>query len=290
MTNEVTIACPLCNKKSNLSVVKKLNEFSYRHCTDCDFIFIDNTVLAEIDNGKQVFQYQQEYWREELEAAKERSWGSAIARMSECLHYCKIPINRFIDIGTGPGYFLDAIDHFLPNSSDKFYGWEIFPPGKEFQTTHANYITHDLTGINIKFQAGLCMEVIEHITPKQVYDLMRNLRDKIDECACFIFNTGLVEYVLKEDMDYMDPIKRGHICIWSVKALNKLLNDLGYACYPIGKKTWAVAVEYKGNNNPNEIIPDRIWSMLPENRKILEDKQSGSVIRILGLESARAYL
>jgi hypothetical protein len=283
--------CPLCQKKTGMPLIKKVNDFSYHHCTDCDFIFIDKEILDEIDKGKQVFKYQHDYWQEEVHAARERSWGSSIARMSECFHYCRIPISRFIDIGTGPGYFLDAVDHFLPASSERFFGWELYPPEKEFRTSHKNYITGEFAGINARFQAGLCMEVVEHITPKQVYNLMRDLRDKIDNGAFFIFNTGLVEYVLKEEMDYLDPIKRGHICIWSVNALNVLLNDLGYYCYPIGKKTWAVAVEYNTNKQDRNFDPidNRIWSILPENRKILEDKESGTVIQILGLESARAY-
>lgn len=291
-TQKYKSQCPLCQNRNALPLIKSIKEFSYHHCLDCDFIFIDEEILSRIDGGEHLFKYHDEYWKEELESAKERAWGSAIARMSECFHYCRIPISKFIDIGTGPGYFLDAVDHFLPDSSKLFYGWEIYPPLKKFQTKHENYHTCDLANINLNFQAGLCMEVIEHITPNQVYNLLRDLKDKIDDGAFFIFNTGLVEYVLKEDLDYLDPIKRGHICVWSVKALNILLNDLGYFCHPIGKKTWAVGIEYKAKKeaNSDENIVNRIWSILPENRKILEDKNSGTVIKILGLESARAYL
>src|SRR5687768_4948581 len=96
--------CPLCQNSKALSLIKKVKGFSYHHCLECDFIFIDEEILNRIDNGEHVFKYQNEYWKEELEAAKERAWGSAIARMSECFHYCRIPISRFIDIGTGPGY------------------------------------------------------------------------------------------------------------------------------------------------------------------------------------------
>lgn len=285
------IQCPLCKKTMGMSLIKKIAAFSYHRCPNCDFIFINDEVLQQIDNGTQVFEYQEEYWKDELESAKERAWGVAIARMSECFHYCKIPIQRYIDVGTGPGYFLDAIDHFLPDSSNQFFGWEIYPPKKEFQTKHKNYFNYPLADINIKFQAGSCMEVIEHITPKQVYNLMDNLKHKLDDGAFLIFNTGLVDYVLKEDMDYLDPVRRGHICVWSVKALNILLKDLGYSCYPLGKKTWAVGIEYRAKNagNGENSIDGRIWSILPENKKILEDKNSGTVIKILGIESARAY-
>ncbi len=286
------IHCPLCQTTRARSLIKKINNFSYHHCLACDFIFINTDILQDIDNGKKVFEYQHEYCEEELDSAKQRSWGSSIARMSECFHYCKIPINNFIDIATGSGYFLDAVEHFLPDSSKRFFGWEKYPPEKEFQTKHDNYITSDLSEINVKFQAGLCIEVIEHLTPKQVHSLLHDLRDKIDEGAFFIFNTGLVDYVLKEDMDYLDPLRRGHICAWSVTALNILLHDLGYTCYPIGTKTWAIGIEFKAvRHEPNnEDIINRIWSILPENRKILEDESSGGVIKILGLESARAYL
>ena len=39
----------------------------------------------------------------------------------------------------------------------------------------------------------------------------------------------------------------------------------------------------------NVNIQDRIWSVLPENLKILNDKNMGSVLRVLGLETARVY-
>ncbi|MEO7802885.1 MAG: class I SAM-dependent methyltransferase, partial [Ginsengibacter sp.] len=292
MTDESIITeCPLCHKIKGITLLKKIEKFSYHHCPDCDFIFIDQDILHDIDDGKLVFEHKHDYWEEELNSAKHRAWGSAIARMSECFHYCRIPINNFIDIGARSGFFLDAVTHFLPDSSNKFFGWEKFPPQKELQTTHENYLIADLSNINKKFQAGLCMEVIEHLTPKQVYSLLYDLRAKIDEGSFFIFNTGLVEYVLKEDSNYLDPVKRGHICIWSVKALNILLNDLGYTCYSVGQKTWAVGIEYKTKDEDllDRNIINRIWSILPENAKILEDEHSGTVIKILGLESARAY-
>lgn len=284
-----TVQCPLCRTVKDRPLIKKVDRYSYHQCIECDFIFIDYDILNSIDNGKPVFQYHQTYWKQELEAAKERSWGPAMARMSECFHYCRIPINSFIDIGSGPGYFLDAVNHFLPASSNKFFGWEKYPPQAEFQTKHQNYFTSDLKEINIQFQAGLCMEVIEHLTPKQVYNLMLDLANKTDDGAFFIFNTGLTDYVLKEDMDYLDPVTRGHISIWSVRSLNILLNELRYSCYAIGKKTWAVGIEYKGTKQQENNIDSRIWKVLPENSKVLEDASSGSVIKILGLESARAY-
>lgn len=291
MIDENKIECPLCQETTTMLLIKKVEAFSYHHCPECDFIFIDKEILDDIDNGRQVFEHLNKYSAKELETAKERAWGSAIARMSECLHYCRIPVDRFIDIGTRSGYFLDAVTHFLPDGCNRFFGWENDPPDKEFQTTHDNYFTSDLSDINEKFQAGLCMEVIEHFTPKQVYSLLHDLKDKLDDGAFFIFNTGLVKYVLEEDIDYLDPVERGHICAWSVKALNILLNDLGYTCYPIGQKTWAVGIEYNAKNSAikDESIVNRIWKILPENRKILEDKNSGTVIKILGLESARAY-
>ena len=109
--------------------------------------------------------------------------------------------------------------------------------------------------------------------------------------ACYIFNTGLTDYVRREDIGYLDPLCRGHISIWSVTALGAVFAPHGFRVHPIPGKSWAVLVEYGGESSPGgRAITDRIWTPCPENRKILDDPETGSLMYILGIDTARAYL
>lgn len=280
--------CPCCGKSTNKHI-KNISGYDYFQCANCKLIFIDSQYIDKIDNGVNIVKYDYEYWENELSSAKDRSYGEALARMAEVFYYCRIPIKKYLDIGTGAGYFLDAVEKYLPNNANLFYGVEKFPPPLEFQTKSPNYITGDISDINIKFDAGICMEVLEHLTPKMVRSLLEDLAKISNPGAFYIFNTGLQEYVLNENIDYLDPVKRGHILSYSIEAVNLISKGLGFAVLPISGKTWAFALEYKSHANNNENIESRIWSALECNLNILSDKDMGSVLRILGLETSRAY-
>jgi SAM-dependent methyltransferase len=251
---------------------------------------MDTQDLARIDAGFQTVKYEEGYWKMELSSAKERSYGAALARMAEAVHYCKRPIQRFLDIGTGPGYFLDAIGKLLPEHADVFFGIELFPPDVEFRTTAKNYIIGDLGDLKDKYDCGICIEVIEHLTPVMLDGLLNKLAAASNPGALYIFNTGMPEYVRKEDIGYLDPTRRGHLVSYSHKAMSLMGGKYGFTMHPIHGKTWAFVLEFTGGNaTPPEDIRDRIWQALPQNLAILRDSTMGDVLRILGQETSRAY-
>jgi hypothetical protein len=279
--------CPLCGGTER-PVFSTVAGYRYHACEDCDFLFIAPDLLARIDAGLRLRSYDSAYWAAELPAARERSWGPALARVAEVLLYCRVPVARFIDIGTGPGYLLDALAHFLPRSRAIFHGVELFPPAPEARTSHPNYLAGRLAAAPGPFQAGSCIEVIEHLTPRMVAALARELAGIAAPGACFIFNTGLTDYVRREDAGYLDPVERGHITVWSVPAARRVFGPLGFEVHAIPGKTWAFVAEYR-RPAPAGSLTDRIWTALPENLGILRDEQAGSVLHILGLETSRAY-
>jgi SAM-dependent methyltransferase len=253
-------------------------------------LFIDEEYLKEIDAGFNIVKYEEGYWREELESAWQRSYGPALARIAEAIYYCRIPIIRFLDIGTGPGYVLDAIAKLLPDNADIFYGVEKFPPETQFRTKSKNYIVGDLGDLTEKFDCGICMEVIEHLTPNMLTDIFKKLAKVSNPNALYIFNTGMPEYVLNEDMDYLDPTRRGHLVSYSLKAIDLLAGKFGFSTHEIPRNTWAFALEYSGKSEPSpQAIGERIWTALEYNLNILTDKNMGSVLKVLGLETSRAY-
>jgi 2-polyprenyl-3-methyl-5-hydroxy-6-metoxy-1,4-benzoquinol methylase len=242
-----------------------------------------------MDEGASIVKYEEAYWNAELKSARERSYGPALARMAEALYYCKRPVQKFLDIGTGPGYFLDAVAKLLPAHAALFYGVELFPPEPHLRTQSKNYITGDIGALKDKYDCGMCIEVIEHITPNMLNDLLQKLAAVSNPGALYIFNTGMPNYVLNEDIDYLDPVRRGHIVSYSLKAMALIAAKYGFTAHEIIGKTWAFVLEYDATANPAEDIRDRVWNALPHNLDILCDPEMGSVLRVLGLETSRAY-
>src|SRR6185295_16021695 len=142
--------CPVCYS-TDIKLLKEITKISYYNCRSCDVIFIAPEFLAGIDAGKGLVNYTESYWQEELSAARERSWGSALARVAEVFLYARVPIKRFIDIGSGPGYLLDAIQYHLPSSTDIFYANEIFPPPEAYCTSSKNYFKGNLPEFEFTF-------------------------------------------------------------------------------------------------------------------------------------------
>jgi hypothetical protein len=281
--------CPVCFSNET-QLFTEVAGMLYYTCNFCEVIFISPEVLAQIDAGKGIINYTENYWKEELSAARERSWGSALARVAEVFLYARIPIKKFIDIGTGPGYLLDAIQFHLPSSADIFYGNEIFPPPGEYCTSSKNYLKGRLREFEFTFDAGSCIEVIEHLTPAMVRTLFNDLAIQSKANSIYIFNTGLSQYIKNENINYLDPYVRGHIMGWSLKGLQTLTKSSGFRIFSIPGKAWAFIAEYRPDHNLEKNLTDRIWRALPENTNVLKDKKTGELLYILGLDTARAYV
>lgn len=270
---------------------KNIQQYDYYICEKCRSIFIDPEIMERLDNDEdfQLREYNMDYWEREMQDSKNRSHKEALARMAEVVYYSRISIKHFLDIGGGPGYFLDAVGKYLPNNKDIFYTIETFPPEERFCTKSNNYYTTGYSSLPVKFDAGMCIEVIEHLTPKMLKGILKDLANVSNDGASYIFNSGQPDYVLYEDEQYLDPLVRGHIASYSLLALEKLAKPLGFSVYPIIGKRWACVIEYNSIRKKGEELRDSIWTALPENLDILRDPEMGEVLLLLGLETARAY-
>ena len=278
------LACPVCSAW-NTRLHTTVDGFNFYDCNECQSISIEPRILEEIDAGTFVRSYDNDYWQNELASAKGRSWGAALARVAEVLLYAKQPVVSFIDIGTGPGFLLEALDVYLPESRGVFWGVEAYPPPQH--SIHPNYWVGRLGEMDRKFQAGCCIEVLEHLTPKMAQSLAFEMASRSDPGAVYIFNTGLPEFVKKEDPSYLDPVRRGHIVSYGLKGVRHLFEPAGFSVIPLPGKVWAFLLEY-ADPDPKPII-DRIWYAHEWNKAILNDQKMGTVMYVLGIESARAY-
>ena len=283
-----SFSCPICDRGAG-RIIAEVAGHTYALCSGCGSISIERETIERLDAGGSLVEYDQGYWANELPAARERAFGHALARMSEAIHYARVPISRFLDVGSGPGFFLDAVARYLPSRKEHFFGVEKFPPPPEQRTSSPNFFVGDVADLAFRVDGGICIEVAEHLTPKTLRGLLAALAKVSTPGALFVFNSGMPEYVLKDDLAYLDPKQRGHIVSYSLDAVRLLSRELGFTVLPIRGKTWAYVLEFQSSARANEDVRSRIWSAKPENLELLTDPEMGSVLRILGLETARAY-
>lgn len=283
------IDCLICNTMPAV-FYKKISGINYYECSHCTTLFADPAFLEKVDTHK-INNYEEEYWKNEMSAARERSFGSSLQRVAEVFLYSRIPIKKFIDIGSGPGFLLDALKVVLPASEKTFYASELFPPSEKYRTKHLNYCIGTVGDIPFKFDAGTCIEVIEHLTPTILDSMIEQLAKKSNENAIFYFGSGQPFYVKNEDPEYLDPLERGHIVSYSLKGLSKIFNKHGFNIIPLPGRDWAFLAEFgtKAVPNADELL-NRIWTALPENIGILKDPIFGPLMHTMGIESARCYL
>jgi hypothetical protein len=278
--------CPVCTSQSHVHT--RAGGFEYFSCSGCGILHVENAVLREIDAGMQIVKYSPEYWEMELFAAEERSRSVGVIRLAEAIFLCRRPVQSVIDIGTGTGRLLEQFERLLPNNSKHIWGVELFPPPIHQRTESSQYVVGTVSSMSPRiFDAGLCMEVVEHLTPLMVHGMLTEIANRSNEGACYVVNTGLADFVRNEDPGYLDPVKRGHIVAWTVAAFNILGKPLGLTATSLPGRSWAFLLEKTVNAQD---IESRLYAPLIENMQFLADgKQGMSLLSTAAAEAARGY-
>lgn len=281
--------CLVCNSLKT-EFFRAVDSVNYFDCNGCESLFADPDFVSNLQSNNS--HYGDTYWQDEVVSSRERSFGSSINRVCEVFLYSRIPIKRFIDIGTGPGYLLDALSVLAPNHKSLFYGCEVFPPPPQFRTGHDNYKIGSISDLEGKFSAGVCIEVIEHLSPSILKALIKELAGMAEDGAIFYFNSAQPTFVKNVDPNYLDPFIRGHIVSYSLKALKEIFAVYGFNLIELPGRDWCFLVEYKAESRllGSDGLLTRLWTALPENVSILKDNGFGPLMYTMGLESARCYL
>ncbi|WP_445146027.1 class I SAM-dependent methyltransferase [Dyella sp. Tek66A03] len=264
----VKIDCPVCEKKAAAKPYRVIDGFSYFDCNACGSLFIDPNVLAKVDRGESLRTYDDAYWAAELESARQRSRSDGLVRAGEAILYARSEVKRFLDVGAGPGYLLDQLSAMLPRHADLFHAVEMFPP--EGHSRHPNYTVGAVGDLVDAFDAGVCIEVVEHLTPKMLTGLVEQLARVSHENTLWLFNTGLHNYVRNEDPGYLDPLGRGHIVSYSLPGLQKIFEPKGFRISAIPGKSYAFLAEF-GPTSTEPGFSERFYSPVPNNRHLLEE-------------------
>lgn len=265
---------------------REVSGYAYFECEGCGLIQIDPKTIDRIDNGEPVIAYADGYWQNEMATARERAYGVALARAAEVFLLARRPIDRFLDIGTGSGTFLDAIARFLPDISDRFHGVELFPPPEADRTPQKNYrVGHARDYPAAFFDGGMCIEVFEHLTPCMVDGILAAIGTISRDGACYLINTGLAAFTREEEPGYLDPTGRGHITSWTVAAINHLARPYGLVASPMPGRSYCFLLEKRpvaGSQNV-ESIEDRMATPVRRNVMALQVPGVGaSPVALLG--------
>lgn len=280
MTDEPT--CPVCRAGTSTHYVD-VEGLPYLRCDACRSIHVCLESLREIDAGRShVRDYGEQYWAMELKAARYRAKGEALSRAGEAILYCRRPVHRFLDIGAGPGFLLEKLLESLDPDAEIFHAVEKFPPEGCFQ--HPNYHTGSLSDLSDRFDAGVCIEVVEHLTPTMLGSLVEALAKVSKPDSYWLFNTGMDEYVANEDPGYLDPYRRGHIVSYSIKGVKAIFEPHGFKVHQLPGKSFAFAAEFQPSAPCD--YDERIYRPLAENLKLLK---RNPLLYIAAFEVARSY-
>lgn len=274
--------CPVCEAGKSVFYAN-IDGYDYARCVSCGSLHIANDVLVDIDNGNSTRLYDEAYWNEELCSARTRARGESLTRAGEALLYCQRPVTRFLDVGTGPGYLLDELAKQYPKRPDLFHGVELFPPVE--RTSHPKYVEGDVGMLEETYDVGVCIEVIEHLTPRMLGKLADGLAKVSLPDSLWLFNTGMPDYVINEDRGYLDPLHRGHIVSYSLRGAAHIFEPRGFRIMALPGKSFAFVAEFQPAADALD-FEYRIYHPLPHNDALL--RESG-LMRQAAFESARAY-
>jgi hypothetical protein len=244
----------------------------------CGSLFAHPDFLNTVDRGTAV-SYCGAYWAKELASARQRSYSSGVVRVAETLRLSRIPVRRFLDIGTGPGFLLDALAALSPGSAGMFHGIESLPPPRAVRSSHPNYRIGTVGDLEGPFDGGVCIEVIEHLTPKMRGVLVAELAPRSTPGALYFFDSAQPSFFEAHDPGYLDPRRRGHIVAWSIDGARRVFPPAGFNIIPLPGRDRAFLAEFGPERAV--LVDDLIswlWHPVPENLALWRNDAFGQPV------------
>lgn len=278
-----SVPCPVCGSGTS-SPYATIDGHAYFTCAACESIHIEPQVIADMDAGiALVGEYAQDYWQREKRSALDRAAGISLCRAGEAILYCRRPVRRFLDIGAGPGFLLQKLHELIDPAAEIFHGVEKFPP--PYALAGPNFHEGGVETLRDRFDAGVCIEVVEHLTPRMLEGMVAGMAAISEPGSFWLFNTGMPEYVRNEDPGYLDPIRRGHIISYSLKAVTGIFARHGFRVGAMPGKSFAFFAEFEPAEAPSFDL--RIYQPLAENVALL---RRNGLLYHAAFETARSYL
>lgn len=277
-------ACAVCGT-GTCTPHAVVDGYAYYACDACGSLHAEQSLLDAIDAGNApVAEYAADYWKRERSSAERRAAGVSLCLAGEAILYCRRPVRRFLDVGAGPGFLLRNLQSLLDTAGDLVHGVEKFPPAyaERGRNYHAGGV-EDLP--DAPFDAGVCIEVVEHLTPRMFDRMAKGLARVSAPGTFWLFNTGMPDYVRNEDPGYLDPVRRGHIVSYSLEGAARIMGPHGFQVGGLPGKSFAFYAEYRPETAVD--FDARIFGALDANTALL---QRHELLYHAAFESARSYL
>jgi len=275
--------CAVCEGNNSL-FFRSIDGYDYFECTDCGSLHAGPELLVLMDEGRSpIGKYEHLYWEQERQAALERAAGLSLCRAGEAILYARRSVQRFLDVGAGPGFLLERLQEMLDPNASIFHAVEKFPP--PYAVDNPSYHRDGIPPSLPSFDAGVCIEVVEHLTPRMLRGLLSDLANVSEQGSFWLFNTGMPDYVKNEDPGYLDPVGRGHIVSYSLRGLRPIFAESGFIVGELPGKSFAFYAEYGAAHELS--FDERIYQPLAENVALLKRNE---LLYQAVFESARSYL
>lgn len=277
------VCCPVCSAKIPADPFIEDDGYVFYNCCECGSIFIEPEVLNAMDRGEAPRAYDQAYWEDEESSARQRAESDALVRAGQAILYSRREIRRFLDVGAGAGYLLTELSRLYPGRSNMFHGVEMFPP--EQHSRHPNYVVGSVRDLEGKFDGGVCIEVIEHLTPNMLDGLIEQLSKVSHSDALWLFNTGMPDYVRDEEPGYMNLKRRGHVVSYGISGLRRIFEPHGFRVSSLPGMSFAFIAEYRASPELT-IFSERFYRPLVHNKALLEEQ---GLLYQAAFECSRSY-
>jgi len=231
--------CPLCSSPASFSLMKA--GCAYFECRECEFLF-HRPARNETAGSAQDF-YDDAYWEMERGEAARREKEDCYLRALELLYLSAVPVANLLDFGCGLGITVRMLRESLGLNA---VGVDISADFVETDYLHRC----DLTTLSTRyppayFDAIYSIEVFEHLEdPRQVLSSLSTL---LKPDGKILINTGTREFLKQSDpeLNYIDPLRRGHISIYSLKSLQELASAVGRTAEFLGDRKYEVIMNPK---------------------------------------------
>ncbi len=218
----LNVHCPICQSPSVKALTKE--ERPYYRCGQCDFLF-HRPEMGRPEEPARKF-YDEGYWQMERTEALRREKDEGFMRALELLFISTIKVQNILDFGCGLGVTVRLLRERLGLNA---VGVDISADFEEADFLHRC----DLDELREKyppqyFDAIYSIEVFEHLEdPVQVLSALHSF---LKPGGKILINTCTQEQMAKYDpeMTYIDPVRRGHISIYSLKSFSQLASAIGY--------------------------------------------------------------
>ena len=274
-------ACPVCavGLSRHYAIVEGLNFFQ---CDSCQSVYLDPAILASIDCGKDPRSFDEGFQKRERDKSRLRAAGESLTRAGEAILYARRPVRRFLDVGAGGGELLDELAWLFPEDEDLFHGIEAFPPSRH--SDHRNFKIGSLGSLEGTFDAGVCIEVLGYLTPKNLQSFISDLSRVSEIDSMWLFQTGEPNFEIGDKKpEDLGPLSRGHIVSYSLKGLSPIFERSGFKIQEYPGKSWAFIAEFR----PSGEIPfeERFSHPLEFNKKLL---MKSALLYLASFDSARS--